>query len=101
MFMETIAAILIVVPVLMPIARDLGIDPIHFGLVIVLNCAIGTVTPPYGISLFVASSIAHRSVMQVSQKLAPPLLAMFVILVLVTFVPFISLALPRWAGLIN
>jgi C4-dicarboxylate transporter DctM subunit len=101
MFMETIAAILIVVPVLMPIARDLGIDPIHFGLVIVLNCAIGTVTPPYGISLFVASSIARRSVMQVSQKLASPLFAMFVILVLVTFVPFISLALPRWAGLIN
>lgn len=101
MFMETIAAILIVVPVLMPIARDLGIDPIHFGLVIVLNCAIGTVTPPYGISLFVASSIARRSVVQVSQKLAAPLLAMFLILVLVTFVPFLSLALPRWAGLIN
>ncbi|GGE41348.1 hypothetical protein GCM10007276_18440 [Agaricicola taiwanensis] len=101
MFMETIAAILIIVPVLMPIARDFGIDPIHFGLVVVFNCAIGTVTPPYGISLFVASSIANRTVVQVSRKLAAPLLAMFVILALVTFVPDLSLALPRWAGLMN
>jgi C4-dicarboxylate transporter DctM subunit len=101
MFMETIAAILIVVPVLMPIARDFGIDPIHFGLVVVFNCAIGTVTPPYGISLFVSSSIANRSVVQVSRKLATPLAAMFVILLLVTYVPDIPLALPRWAGLMN
>jgi C4-dicarboxylate transporter DctM subunit len=101
MFMETIAAILIVVPVLMPIARDFGIDPIHFGLVIVFNCAIGTVTPPYGISLFVASSVAGRTVVQVAKKLVSPLAAMFVILALVTFVPEVSLMLPRWAGLIN
>lgn len=101
MFLETIAAILIVVPVLMPIALDYGIHPIHFALVIVLNCAIGTVTPPYGISLFVASSVANRSVVQVSRKLLMPLTAMIVILLVTTFVPDLSLSLPRWAGLIQ
>lgn len=99
MFMETIAAILIVTPVLMPIALDFGIDPIHFCLIIVMNCAIGTVTPPYGISLFVAASVANRSVLQVSRKLLAPLMALFFILALVTFIPDMSLALPRWFGL--
>src|SRR5690606_33698214 len=98
MFLETIAAILIVVPVLMPIALDYGIHPIHFALVIVLNCAIGTVTPPYGISLFVASSIANRTVVQVSSKLLMPLTAMLAILLMTTFAPDLSLSLPRWAG---
>ncbi|TFF22031.1 TRAP transporter large permease [Jiella endophytica] len=101
MFLETIAAILIVVPVLTPIARDIGIDPIHFGLLIILNCALGTVTPPYGVSLFVASSVAGRSVVQVSRRLAFPLIGMFAILMLVTFVPDLSLFLPRLAGLID
>ncbi|MCF3642767.1 TRAP transporter large permease [Rhizobium sp. TRM95111] len=101
MFLETIAAILIVVPVLFPIAIEYGIEPIHFALVIVLNCAIGTVTPPYGISLFVASSVAGRPVLQVAKKLTTPFLAMIVILLLTTFVPDLSLALPRMAGLIQ
>ncbi|TKT69651.1 TRAP transporter large permease [Aquamicrobium sp. LC103] len=101
MFLETIAAILIVVPVLMPIALDYGIDPIHFALVIVLNCAIGTVTPPYGISLFVAASVANRPVIKVARKLLMPFAAMMAILVLTTFVPELSLALPRMAGLIQ
>lgn len=101
MFMETIAAILIIVPVLSPIAGDFGIDPIHFALVVVLNCAVGTVTPPYGISLFVASSVANRTVLQVARRLVGPLTAMIAILLLVTFVPELSLALPRMAGLIK
>lgn len=101
MFLETIAAILIVVPVVMPIALDYGVNPIHFALVIVLNCAIGTVTPPYGISLFVASSVADRPVLKVARKLITPLSAMMVILLLTTFIPDLSLALPRLAGLIQ
>lgn len=101
MFMETIAAILILVPVLAPIATQLGIDPIHFALVVVMNFAIGTVTPPYGVSLFVSSSVAGRTVMQVTRKLGLPLAAMFVVLLAVTYLPGLSLLLPRAFGLIE
>lgn len=100
MFMESIAAILILVPVLMPIAIDFGIEPVHFGLVVVMNFAIGMVTPPYGITLFVASSIAERSIVQVSRRMFWPWLMMTAILVLVTYVPDIPLFLPRLAGLL-
>ena len=101
MFMETIAAILILVPVLAPIANQLGIDPIHFSLVVVMNFAIGTVTPPYGVSLFVASSVAGRTVMQVTRRIGMPLLAMFAVLLAVTYIPDLPLFLPRLFGLIN
>ena len=100
MFMESIAAILILVPVLMPIATHFGIDPVHFGLVVVMNFAIGMVTPPYGITLFVASSIAERSIVQVSRRMFWPWLMMTAILVLVTYVPDIPLFLPRLVGLL-
>ena len=100
MFMESIAAILILVPVLMPIAIDFGIEPVHFGLVVVMNFAIGMVTPPYGITLFVSSSIAERSIVQVSRRMFWPWLMMTTILVLVTYVPDIPLFLPRLAGLL-
>ncbi|PJX25280.1 C4-dicarboxylate ABC transporter [Advenella sp. S44] len=101
MFMETIAAILIVAPVLLPIAASFGIDPIHFALVVVFNCALGTVTPPYGICLLVASTVANRSPIQVWKKSFPPILAMVVVLALITFFPEMSLWLPRSAGLLN
>lgn len=100
MFMESLAAILILVPVLMPIAIDFGINPIHFGLIVVMNFAIGMVTPPYGITLFVASSVAERSIIQVSRRIFWPWLMMTVILILVTFIPEIGLFLPRLAGLL-
>ena len=100
MFMESLAAILILVPVLMPIALDFGIDPVHFGVVVVMNFAIGMVTPPYGIALFVASSIAERNIIQVSRRIFWPWLIMTIILVLVTYVPEIVLVLPRLAGLL-
>ncbi|RAP40505.1 C4-dicarboxylate ABC transporter [Rhodovulum viride] len=101
MFLETIAAILIIVPVLSPIAAQMGVDPIHFSLLIILNCAIGTVTPPYGVSLFVASSVAGRPVLSVAKKLALPLAGLFAVLVAVTLVPDLPLFLPRLAGLID
>ncbi len=100
MFMESLAAILILVPVLMPIAIDFGIDPVHFGLIVVMNFAIGMVTPPYGIALFVAASVAERNIIQVSRRIFWPWLMMTMILVLVTFVPEIGLFLPRLAGLL-
>jgi C4-dicarboxylate transporter DctM subunit len=100
MFMESLAAILILVPVLMPIAIDFGINPVHFGLVVVMNFAIGMVTPPYGITLFVASSVAERDIIQVARRIFWPWLMMTLILLLVTFVPEIGLFLPRLAGLL-
>lgn len=101
MFLETIAAILIMVPVLAPIATQMGVDPLHFSLLVILNCAIGTVTPPYGVSLFVSSSVAGRTVMQVSRRLAWPLAGLFAMLVAVTLIPDLALFLPRLFGLIN
>ncbi|MER5173641.1 TRAP transporter large permease [Thioclava kandeliae] len=101
MFMETIAALLIVVPVLTPVALSLGIDPVHFGIVIILNCAIGTVSPPYGISLFVAANVAERTVIQVTRKMFWPFLSMLAVLALITFVPAVPLWLPRILGLVQ
>ena len=94
MFMESISAILILVPVLMPVAIAFGVDPLHFGLIIILNLSIGMITPPYGITLFVASSIAERSIIDVSKKLILPLTLMFLVLILATYFPQISLYLP-------
>jgi C4-dicarboxylate transporter DctM subunit len=94
MFLESISAILILVPVLMPVAISFGVDPLHFGLIIILNLSIGLVTPPYGITLFVASSIAQRSIVDVSKKLLVPLSLMLIVLILSTYFPKISLYLP-------
>lgn len=94
MFMESISAILILVPVLMPIAIAYGIDPLHFGVVVIINLSIGMITPPYGITLFVASSIAQRKITQVSQKILLPLSMMLGTLLLCTYVPKIVTFLP-------
>ena len=83
MIMEGISAILIMVPVLLPIAISFGVDPLHFGVVVILNLSIGMITPPYGITLYVASSVANRSVLQVSRKIGLPLLLMITVLSLI------------------
>ena len=101
MFMESMAAILILVPVLMPIAIDFGIDPVHFALVVVMNFAIGMVTPPYGITLFVASAIAERNVLQVARRMFWPWVIMTTTLVFVTYIPSVGLFLPRLSGLMD
>ena len=95
MFMESISAVLIVLPVLMPIAISYGIDPVQFGVMAGLNLAIGTITPPYGICLFVASMVSGRKVEQVSRKVWIPLLPMLIVLALTAYVPAVSLTLPR------
>ena len=100
-FMESIAAILILVPILMPIAIQYGIDPIHFGLIVVMNLAIGMITPPYGITLYVAAAIFERTVVQVARRMFWPWASMTVVLLLVTYVPEIGLLVPRLAGFIK
>ncbi len=84
--------------VLLPIAESYGIDPIHFALVFVFNCAIGTVTPPMGGTMFVGAVVAERPIMSVARRLFWPWLAMVVVLMLITYVPEIGLFLPSWAG---
>jgi C4-dicarboxylate transporter DctM subunit len=95
MFMESIAAMLILVPVLMPLAISYGIDPVHFALIVVFNLTIGFITPPYGIALYVAATVAERGIMQVARKVWQPLLVMFAVLVLISYVPAVGMWLPN------
>ncbi|MEM1189699.1 MAG: TRAP transporter large permease [Pseudomonadota bacterium] len=95
MFMEGISAIMVLAPVLLPIAVSFGVDPLHFGVLMVMNLSLGMLTPPYGITLYVASGIAHRSVMQVSRELALPLGTLLLVLLLTTFLPGVVTALPN------
>lgn len=94
-FMEALAAILILTPLLLPIVVDFGIDPIHFGVMMTVNLAIGFITPPIGVNLFVGSSIGDVSVESLAKACFPFLIALLICQVLVTFVPAISLFLPN------
>ena len=95
-FMEPSAIILILVPILFPIAMQLGIDPIHLGVIMVVNMEIGMVTPPVGLNLFVTAGITDMSVMQVVRAALPWLGVLLAFLVVVTYVPWISLFLPNF-----
>lgn len=94
MIMDTVPAILILAPILLPIVQKFGMDPVHFGIMLSTNLAIGFVTPPIGTNLFVAQSLTGLPIMQIGKK-ALPFIGMFVIaLLLITFIPQISLVLP-------
>ncbi len=93
-FMETIAALVILFPVLLPVALTVGMDPIQFGVMMVLNLVIGLVTPPVGVCLFVASQIGKVSIGKTARELLPFLGVSLVVLMLVAFVPQITLFLP-------
>lgn len=93
-FMEPTGIILILAPIFFPIATQLGIDPIHLGIIMVVNMEIGMVTPPVGLNLFVTSGITGMSIMQVTHAALPWLLVLLVFLGLVTYIPEISLFLP-------
>lgn len=93
MVMDTTPAILILTPILMPIAVGVGMNPIHFGVMMVVNLAIGFVTPPIGVNLFVASSLTQIPVVDIAKKAMPLIACFLVALLLITFIPQISLAL--------
>lgn len=93
MLMDTTPAILILTPILLPIVQAIGMDPIHFGVIMVVNLAIGFVTPPIGVNLFVASSLTDVPVMEIARKAMPMITYFLVALLIVTFVPAVSLAL--------
>ena len=94
-FMEPTGVILILAPILFPIATQLGIDPIHLGVIMVVNMEIGMVTPPVGLNLFVTAGVTKMTLMQVTRAALPWLTVLMVFLVLVTYVPAITLALPN------
>ncbi|WP_370318632.1 TRAP transporter large permease [Oricola sp.] len=93
-FMEPSGLLLIVAPVVFPIAMELGVDPIHLGIIMVVNMEIGMITPPIGLNLFVTSGITGMSLIQLVRAAAPFVAVLLVFLVLVTYVPILSTALP-------
>ncbi|MFA9393589.1 MAG: TRAP transporter large permease subunit [Halodesulfovibrio sp.] len=95
MFMEALAAIVILVPILLPIVVKLGVDPVHFGIIMVVNLAIGFVTPPIGVNLFVASSVAGVKLEPVAKVATPLIAVMLAVLLLITFVPAIPMFLAQ------
>ena len=94
-FMETVASVLIVTPILLPVALSLGIDPIHFGIVIVMTLSLGMSTPPVGENLYIAASIAGISFEKLLGNIVPFLIVAIIAILLVAFIPFLSLALPN------
>ncbi len=95
-FMEPSAILLIMAPILFPIAVQLGIDPIHLGVIMVVNMEIGMITPPVGLNLFVTAGITGRSIGWVLKAALPWLMILLVFLVLITYIPQISLFLPEY-----
>ena len=97
-FLEGTTILLVIVPVLLPTAHLLGIDPVHFGVVVVVNIMIGLVTPPYGLLLFMMMKIAEVSLKELVREVLPFLWVMLGALALITFVPGLVLWLPRLLG---
>ncbi|TJZ90639.1 TRAP transporter large permease [Paracoccus gahaiensis] len=95
-FMDMTPALLIFTPIFYPVVTDLGMDPVHFGIMMTLNLSIGICTPPVGSALFVGCSVGGVPIARVIRPMLPLYAAMIVLLVAVTFIPEISLALPRW-----
>lgn len=94
-FMEALAAIVILTPILLPVVTKVGVDPVHFGVIMVVNLAIGFITPPVGVNLFVASGVAKVKIASLARVSLPLLGVMLLILLLITFVPEVPLLLVR------
>jgi len=93
-FMEPSSLIMIIAPLIFPVAMQLGIDPIHLGIIITVNMEVGMLTPPVGLNLFVASGVSGRSLGEVVQASIPWFFVLLVGLLIVTYIPAISLWLP-------
>ncbi|PZQ38743.1 MAG: C4-dicarboxylate ABC transporter permease, partial [Ectopseudomonas oleovorans] len=98
-FMEPSAIILILAPILFPIAMQLGIDPIHLGIIMVVNMEIGLITPPVGLNLFVTSAVTGMPLTAVIRAAMPWLMLLLSFLVIITYVPAVSLGLPNMLGM--
>lgn len=100
LFLEGIAAMLVLVPILHPIAVSLGVDPTHLGIVIIFNLMIGLITPPMGLCLFVADSIANVGIGRLSRTIMPFFLVELLVLIIITFFPDLVIGLPKLLGLL-
>jgi tripartite ATP-independent transporter DctM subunit len=96
--MDMAPIILILTPVLLPVINSLGIDPVHFGMIMLVNLGIGLITPPVGSVLFVASAVSKQSIEKVVKAMLPFYLVLFAVLMMVTYIPAISLTLPKLFG---
>lgn len=97
--MDMSPLILILTPILLPVVKMMGIDPVHFGMIMMVNLGIGLITPPVGTVLFVGSAVAKLPLGVVTRAMMPFFIALFVVLLMVTYIPWISLWLPRLLGL--
>jgi len=97
-FMETTASLIILTPVLLPLMVELGIDPLHFGVIIVLNLVIGLTTPPVGVCLFIACSIGKTRLESLSRAIVPFLMASITVLLICTYWADLVMLIPRWFG---
>ena len=93
MFIETSASIIVLAPILAPVAQHFGVDPVHFGIVMVVNLALGMITPPFGVNLFAACTVAKISVDQIITRLLPFVLVILCCLMVITYVPPLTLGL--------
>jgi len=98
-FMDMTPAVLIFTPIFLPIVTNLGLDPVHFGIIMVLNLSVGLCTPPVGSVLFIGCSVANIGIERVIKPLLPMFIAMIIVLMLVTYIPELSLWLPNIFGL--
>ncbi|MCD2137866.1 TRAP transporter large permease [Salinicoccus halitifaciens] len=94
MFIDTISAIVILTPILLPVVTNIGLDPIHFGVILVMNLAIGFVTPPLGVNLFVASNVGKVPFDKIAKGMIPILVVMLIALMIVTYFPPLSTWIP-------
>ncbi len=100
-FMDMTPAVLIFTPILLPVAESIGMGPVHFGIMLVLNLSIGLCSPPVGAVLFVSCSVGKTSIEKIIKPMLPLYIAMFIALMLVTYIPAISEFLPRYFGLLT
>ncbi len=94
-FMETISIMTLIVPILLPVVMKIGIDPVHFGVVMTLNLMIGQLTPPMGVCLYSVATITKLSIKDILSELWPYLIALFVVLIVITYIPSIVMFLPN------
>jgi tripartite ATP-independent transporter DctM subunit len=99
-FLDEVTILLVIVPLLIPIAQAEGIDLVHFGIVVVLNMMVGLTLPPHGLLLFVMSGLTGTPLADIFKEIVPFILAMLAVVLIVTFFPSVALWLPRAAGLV-
>ena len=101
MFMDIISATMILGPVFLPMLAAYGIDPLHFGLIMTINLAIGYCTPPMGVSLYITGAIANRDIIYISKAVTPFIAIQIAVLMLITYIPELALFFPKLLGIIQ